>query len=88
MTELAQDKNWRIRSSSIEIISFFAKEIVRYLNSTHSKITYFNPPLFLVIPYAHNNLLKKGQEFLNEKILKILMEWLSDKVYGVREAAV
>lgn len=28
LTELAQDKNWRIRSSSIEIISFFAKEIV------------------------------------------------------------
>jgi serine/threonine-protein phosphatase 2A regulatory subunit A len=28
LTELAVDKNWRIRSSSIEIISFFAKEIV------------------------------------------------------------
>lgn len=28
LTELGTDKNWRIRASSIEIISFFAKEIV------------------------------------------------------------
>jgi len=27
LTNLANDKNWRIRHSSIDIISFFAKEI-------------------------------------------------------------
>lgn len=28
LTNLANDKNWRIRFSSIDIISFFAKELV------------------------------------------------------------
>jgi serine/threonine-protein phosphatase 2A regulatory subunit A len=28
LTNLANDKNWRIRHSSIDIISFFAKELV------------------------------------------------------------
>lgn len=55
LTELANDKNWRIKVSSIEALGFFAKEI--------------------------------GAEFLNEKIIKLLMDWLNDKVYAVREAA-
>jgi len=50
---LAVDKNWRIRTSAIEVISFFAKEI--------------------------------GLEFMNEKIINILLEWLHDRVYAVRE---
>ena len=29
LNQLGNDKNWRIRASSIEIISFFAKEIVK-----------------------------------------------------------
>jgi len=50
---LANDKNWRIRSASIEIIGFFAKEI--------------------------------GAEFVNEKIIKIIYDWLVDPVFAVRE---
>ncbi|EGR34834.1 hypothetical protein IMG5_000620 [Ichthyophthirius multifiliis] len=39
LTDLAQDKNWRIRQSSIEIISFFAKEIGQeFLNDKILKI--------------------------------------------------
>jgi len=56
LQELAIDKNWRIRSATIEILGFFAKQI--------------------------------GAEFLNDKILKMLVDWLGDKVYGVREAAI
>ncbi len=52
LTELAQDKNWRIRSSTIEVIAFFARAI--------------------------------GPEFLNEKVIKLQLDWLSDKVYAVR----
>jgi len=53
LQDLAVDKNWRIRSSAIEVISFFAKEI--------------------------------GLDFMNDKIINILLEWLHDRVYAVRE---
>lgn len=56
LTDLAVDKNWRIRSASIEFLSFFAR--------------------------------KMGESFLNDKFSKILLDWLLDRVYGVREAAV
>jgi len=56
LTDLAVDKNWRIRAASIEFMSFFAR--------------------------------KMGESFLNDKFSKILLEWLHDKVFGVREAAV
>jgi serine/threonine-protein phosphatase 2A regulatory subunit A len=29
-----------------------------------------------------------GEGFLNEKFSKILIDWLSDRIYGVREAAI
>lgn len=56
LTELAQDKNWRIRASTIEVLSFFAKAI--------------------------------GPEFLSEKVLKLLLDWMGDKVFSVRQTAI
>jgi len=56
LLELAVDKNWRIRSITVEFLTFFAK--------------------------------KSGEDFFNEKFQKLLLDWLADKVYGVRETAV
>ena len=52
LTELAIDKNWRVRLSSIEFMTFFARAI--------------------------------GDNFLNDKLSKILLDWLGDRVYAVR----
>ena len=50
--ELALNKNWRIRLSTVEYMGFFAKAI--------------------------------GDSFLNDKLSKILLDWLGDRVYAVR----
>jgi serine/threonine-protein phosphatase 2A regulatory subunit A len=64
LTELAQDKNWRIRAQTIEVLAFFAKAIVFYSS------------------------VLEGAEFLNDKVIKLLMDWLADRVFAVREAAI
>ncbi|KRX08284.1 Armadillo-type fold [Pseudocohnilembus persalinus] len=82
LTELAQDKNWRIRHSSIDIIGFFAKEIgSEFLNDKIIQILmeWIKDPVFSVREQAliavKNLAIYLGSTWLEKNVMpKILVQ--------------